>query len=56
MQGMEGNKTAGKGEQEQGPKDAAQEPLVYGPLDIKRYLKDDGRALILYMRREPAKT
>jgi hypothetical protein len=25
---------------------------TYGPLDIKRDVKDDGRALILYTRRE----
>jgi len=26
----------------------------YGPLAVERHRKDDGRALILYRRREPA--
>jgi hypothetical protein len=29
-----------------------EEPEVYGPLDVERHVKDDGRALILYAHRE----
>ncbi len=53
MQGMEGEHTAGEGEPHRGLEQAPSAPSAYGPLDIKRYLKDDGRALILYVRREP---
>jgi hypothetical protein len=28
-------------------------PAVYGPLVVERHRKDDGRALILFSRREP---
>jgi hypothetical protein len=29
------------------------QPVSYGPLLVERHRKDDGRALILYRRREP---
>ncbi len=32
---------------------ARKAPEVYGPLGIERHVKNDGRALILYARREP---
>jgi hypothetical protein len=28
-------------------------PEIYGPLGVERHVKEDGRALILYTRREP---
>jgi hypothetical protein len=53
---MEGNSTADDGTPQSGPKAEVEGPLVYGSLEVKRYLKDDHRALILYTLREPAKT
>jgi hypothetical protein len=35
------------------PVAAASQPELYGPLLVERHRKDDGRALILYRRREP---
>jgi hypothetical protein len=52
MQGMESKGTAGEEEPHRGLKQVTNEPSACGPLDVKRYLKDDGRALILYARRE----
>jgi hypothetical protein len=52
MQGMEGKGTIGEGDLHGSLKEARNEPPAYGPLDIKRYLKEDNRALILYTLRE----
>jgi hypothetical protein len=43
----------GGGEQDWGGPDKGGLGEVYGPLDIERNVKDDGRTLILYSRREP---
>jgi hypothetical protein len=38
----------GRGQHEQ----AEEQPELYGPLGIERHVKQDGRALTLYARRE----
>jgi hypothetical protein len=47
--------TAAEGTQGTGATPAAQpsQREFYGPLLVERHRKDDGRALILYRRREP---
>jgi|GEM_PF-6400665 len=52
---MPSTSTADEGERKPDRKAQPAESLVYGPLDIKRYLKDDGRALLLYELREHGK-
>ncbi|HTA98245.1 MAG TPA: hypothetical protein VK730_11460 [Solirubrobacteraceae bacterium] len=42
---------ARRGEQDQG-RNAQERCTVYGPLSVERHLEQDGRALILYARRE----
>jgi hypothetical protein len=38
---------------EAAPGAPASQPVLYGPLLVARHRKDDGRALILYRRRDP---
>jgi hypothetical protein len=45
----QGGRGAGRNDGKQG---TGQQGETYGPLDIERYVKDDGRLLILYARQE----
>jgi hypothetical protein len=51
-----GERSAGErseaGGRRPGERTAREERETCGPLDIERHVKDDGRALILYTRRE----